>query len=231
MSLLSDARNIQSKDPAASSLAEVLLLYPGFHILLFYRAAHFFYRRGHLLLARLVSQWGRGFTGIEIHPGARIGSGLFIDHGMGVVIGETAQIGDNCTIYHQVTLGGTGKDTGKRHPTVGNNVLIGAGCKILGPVTIGDNVRLGAGSVVLQSIPGNCTAIGTPARVVRRNGLPVRPSDDLEQQDLPDLVQRELEQLLVRLQALEEKAGREAAAWGAQAKPLSNKRPRQGALR
>lgn len=203
MSLLSDARNIQSKDPAASSLAQVLLLYPGFHILIFHRVAHFFYRKGHFFLARMVSQWGRSFTGIEIHPGAQIGSALFIDHGMGIVIGETVEIGDNCTIYHQVTLGGTGKDTGKRHPTVGSNVLIGAGCKILGPVTIGDNVRLGAGSVVLRSIPANATAIGTPARVVRRRGEPVHPSDDLDQQDFPDVLQRELESLRARLQALE----------------------------
>ncbi len=212
MSLLSDARSIQHKDPAASSLAEVLLLYPGFHILLFHRAAHFFYCRGHQLLARVISQWGRGLTGIEIHPGACIGSGLFIDHGMGVVIGETAQIGDNCTIYHQVTLGGTGKNTGKRHPTVGSNVLIGAGCKILGPVTIGDNVRLGAGSVVLKSIPSNSTAIGMPAQVVRRYGMPVRPSDDLDQQDFPDPLQRQLEQILGRLQRLEAAAGRNAAS-------------------
>lgn len=212
MSLLSDARSIQHKDPAASSLAEVLLLYPGFHILLFHRAAHFFYCRGHRLLARVISQWGRGLTGIEIHPGACIGSGLFIDHGMGVVIGETAQIGDNCTIYHQVTLGGTGKNTGKRHPTVGSNVLIGAGCKILGPVTIGDNVRLGAGSVVLKSIPSNSTAIGMPAQVVRRYGMPVRPSDDLDQQDFPDPLQRQLEQILGRLQRLEAAAGRNAAS-------------------
>lgn len=212
MSLLSDARSIQHKDPAASSLAEVLLLYPGFHILLFHRAAHFFYCRGHRLLARVISQWGRGLTGIEIHPGACIGSGLFIDHGMGVVIGETAQIGDNCTIYHQVTLGGTGKNTGKRHPTVGSNVLIGAGCKILGPVTIGDNVRLGAGSVVLKSIPSNSTAIGMPAQVVRRYGMPVRPSDDLDQQDFPDPLQRQLEQILGRLQRLEAGAGRDEAS-------------------
>ena len=160
----------------------------------------------------MISQWGRGLTGIEIHPGARIGSGLFIDHGMGVVIGETAQIGDNCTIYHQVTLGGTGKNTGKRHPTVGSNVLIGAGCKILGPVTIGDNVRLGAGSVVLKSIPSNSTAIGMPAQVVRRYGMPVRPSDDLDQQDFPDPPQRQLEQILGRLQRLEAGAGRDAAS-------------------
>ena len=136
MGLLEDARNIQRLDPAAKSLVEVVLLYPGFHVLLFHRAAHWLYCHKRFFLARMVSQWGRGFTGIEIHPGAKIGRCLFIDHGMGIVFGETAEIGDNCTIYHQVTLGGTGKDTGKRHPTIGNNVLIGAGAKILGPVYI-----------------------------------------------------------------------------------------------
>ena len=124
MGLLTDARNMQSKDPAATSLAQVMLLYPGFHVLIFYKVGHWLYRHKRFFLARMVSQWGRGFTGIEIHPGATIGPGLFIDHGMGVVIGETAEIGANCTIYHQVTLGGTGKDTGKRHPTLGDNVLI-----------------------------------------------------------------------------------------------------------
>ena len=128
MSLLSDARSMREKDPAARSLAEVLLLYPGFHALVFYRAAHFFYQKRRFFIARLISQWGRGFTGIEIHPGATIGSGLFIDHGSGVVIGETAEIGNNVTLYHGVTLGGTGKDQGKRHPTVCDDVLIGAGC-------------------------------------------------------------------------------------------------------
>ena len=152
MGLLEDARNIQRLDPAAKSLVEVVLLYPGFHVLLFHRAAHWLYCHKRFFLARMVSQWGRGFTGIEIHPGAKIGRCLFIDHGMGIVFGETAEIGDNCTIYHQVTLGGTGKDTGKRHPTIGNNVLIGAGAKILGPVYIGDNSRIAAGSVVLQKL-------------------------------------------------------------------------------
>ena len=138
MSLLEDARNIQRKDPAARSVLEVILLYPGFHILVYHRIAHWLYEHGHFFLARWVSQHGRHKTGIEIHPGARIGRCLFIDHGMGIVFGETTVIGDNCTIYHGVTLGGTGKDTGKRHPTLGNNVLIGAGTKVLGPVYIGD---------------------------------------------------------------------------------------------
>ena len=151
----------------------------------------------------MVSQWGRGFTGIEIHPGAKIGRCLFIDHGMGIVFGETAEIGDNCTIYHQVTLGGTGKDTGKRHPTIGNNVLIGAGAKILGPVYIGDNSRIAAGSVVLQNLPANCTAAGVPANVVRINGEKVNPADDLNQQDVPNVLPTKLAELESRIGRLE----------------------------
>ena len=154
-------------------------------------------------LARMVSQWGRGFTGIEIHPGASIGKGLFIDHGLGVVIGETAEIGDNCTIYHQVTLGGTGKEHGKRHPTLGSNVLVGAGAKVLGPVEIGDNTRIAAGSVVLQSLPCNCTAAGIPAIVVRRDGAKICPSDDLNQQNIPDVVHSQLCELERRMGILE----------------------------
>ena len=160
MGLLADAKSMLKKDPAARSLAEVMLLYPGFHALVFYRVSHWFYKHGRLFCARMVSQWGRGFTGIEIHPGATIGDGLFIDHGAGVVIGETAEIGNNVTLYHGVTLGGTGKDEGKRHPTIGDNVLIGTGCKVLGPITIGANSRIGANSVVLSCIPANATAIG-----------------------------------------------------------------------
>ena len=155
MGLLDDARNIQRKDPAARSVLEVILLYPGFHILVYHRIAHWLYQHKRFFLARWVSQHGRRRTGIEIHPGATIGKCLFIDHGMGIVFGETTEIGDNCTIYHGVTLGGTGKDTGKRHPTLGNNVLIGAGTKVLGPVYIGDNSRIGAGSVVLRNLPAN----------------------------------------------------------------------------
>ena len=149
MSLIAEARNIQSKDPAARNLLEVVLLYPGFHILVYHRIAHWLFRHRWFFLARLVSQRGRRRTGIEIHPGATIGPGLFIDHGMGIVMGETTVIGSNCTIYHQVTLGGTGKDVGKRHPTIADNVLIGAGAKVLGPVNIGHNTRIAAGSVVL----------------------------------------------------------------------------------
>ena len=206
MGLLDDARNIQRKDPAARSVLEVILLYPGFHILVYHRIAHWLYQHKRFFLARWVSQHGRRRTGIEIHPGATIGKCLFIDHGMGIVFGETTEIGDNCTIYHGVTLGGTGKDTGKRHPTLGNNVLIGAGTKVLGPVYIGDNSRIGAGSVVLRNLPANCTAVGVPAEVVRINNKAVNPADDLDQQDLPDIVAQRLTDLDRRLGALENAA-------------------------
>ena len=189
MGLLEDARNIQRKDPAARSVLEVILLYPGFHILVYHRIAHWLYERGHFFLARWVSQHGRHRTGIEIHPGATIGKCLFIDHGMGIVFGETCEIGDNCTIYHGVTLGGTGKDTGKRHPTIGNNVMIGAGAKVLGPFKVGDNSNIAAGAVVLDEIPPDCTAVGVPAHIVRRNGVRV---DDLDQVHIPDPVAQEL---------------------------------------
>ena len=203
MSLISDARNIQSKDPAARSVLEVMLLYPGFHILVYHRVAHWLYRHKRFFLARWVSQRGRRHTGIEIHPGATIGPGLFIDHGMGVVIGETAEIGANCTIYHQVTLGGTGKDVGKRHPTIHDNVLIGAGSKILGPVTVGCNSRIAAGSVLLTDLPPNVTAAGVPAIIVRRNGARVVPSNDLNQRDIPDVLRERFTSLELRLEALE----------------------------
>ena len=206
MGLLDDARNIQRKDPAARCVLEVILLYPGFHILVYHRIAHWLYQHKRFFLARWVSQHGRRRTGIEIHPGATIGKCLFIDHGMGIVFGETTEIGDNCTIYHGVTLGGTGKDTGKRHPTLGNNVLIGAGTKVLGPVYIGDNSRIGAGSVVLRNLPANCTAVGVPAEVVRINNKAVNPADDLDQQDLPDLVAQRLTDLDRRLGVLENAA-------------------------
>ena len=188
MGLLEDARNIQRKDPAARSVLEVILLYPGFHILVYHRIAHWLFEHKHFFLARWVSQRGRHKTGIEIHPGAKIGSCLFIDHGMGIVFGETAEIGDNCTIYHGVTLGGTGKDTGKRHPTLGDNVLIGAG------------------SVVLKNLPANCTAVGVPAEVVRINNKAVNPADDLDQQDLPDIMAQRLVDLDRRIGQLEKAA-------------------------
>ena len=164
-----DAKNIQQKYPAARNIFEVILLYPGFHALFSHRIAHFFYNIKLFFIARLISQLTRFFTGIEIHPGATIGKRLMIDHGMGIVIGETAVIGNDCVIYHQVTLGGTGKEKLKRHPTIGNNVLIGAGAKLLGPINIGDNVKIGAGSVVLKSVEKNSTVVGVPEdRVIKR---------------------------------------------------------------
>ena len=208
MSLLEDARNIQRKDPAARSVLEVILLYPGFHILVYHRIAHWLYEHGHFFLARWVSQHGRHKTGIEIHPGARIGRCLFIDHGMGIVFGETTVIGDNCTIYHGVTLGGTGKDTGKRHPTLGNNVLIGSGAKVLGPFTIGDNARIAAGAVVLEEVPANATAVGVPARVVRVNGVKVGALDQIHYGDpvAQEIcrMQYQLTKLQAQMEALEQ---------------------------
>lgn len=158
-----DIESVMKNDPAARSKIEVLLLYQSIHVLIFYRIANRLYRFKLFFLARLISQLGRFFTGIEIHPGAKIGKGLFIDHGMGVVIGETAEIGDNVTIYHGVTLGGTGKEKGKRHPTVGNNVIIGCGAKVLGPINIGDGAKIGANAVVLKDVPQGKTAVGIPA--------------------------------------------------------------------
>ena len=204
MGLLADAKSMLKKDPAARSLAEVMLLYPGFHALVFYRVSHWFYKHGRLFCARMVSQWGRGFTGIEIHPGATIGDGLFIDHGMGIVIGETAEVGDYCTIYHGVTLGGTGKDTGKRHPTIGNNVLISTGAKVLGPFTVGDNSRIGANAVVLQEVPPDSTVVGVKARIVKIGGHRV-PSFDLDQVNVPDPLAQELCRLEHRVYINEQK--------------------------
>ena len=159
-----DLERILKEDPAAKSKLEVLLLYPCVHAIIAYRLTHFLYKHKLFFLARLISQLSRFFTGIEIHPGAKIGKGLFIDHGMGVVIGETAEVGDNVTIYHGVTLGGTGKHSGKRHPTIGDNVLIGTGAKVLGPITVGNNAKIGANSVVLHNVPEGATAVGIRAK-------------------------------------------------------------------
>lgn len=167
MSILSrDIRAIFERDPAARSIIEVILCYPGLHALWLHRFAHVFHRWRMYTTARLISHFNRWLTGIEIHPGARIGSGVFIDHGLGVVIGETTEIGDDCTLYQGVTLGGTGKDKGKRHPTLGRNVTVSAGAKVLGPVTLGDGCKIGAGAVVLKSVPPACTAVGVPARII-----------------------------------------------------------------
>jgi serine O-acetyltransferase len=167
--LYEDARNIKEKDPAARNILTVIFLYPGFQILVYHRINHFLYKHKLYILARCISQFARFMTAIEVHPGAIIGRRLFIDHGMGIVIGETSEIGDDCTIYHQVTLGGTGKDTGKRHPTVKNNVMIGAGSKVLGPIVIGNNVKVGANAVILKSVPDNTTVVGVPGKEVKKN--------------------------------------------------------------
>lgn len=184
---------VKQRDPAARSTAEILLLYSGVHAMMAHRIANRLQKEGKFFSARAISQIARHFTGIEIHPAATIGKGLFIDHGMGVVIGETAEIGDNCTIYQGVTLGGTGKDVGKRHPTLGDNVMIGAGAKVLGPVKVGSNSKIAANAVVLHEVPENSTAVGIPAKVVRRDG--VRVQNDLDQIHIPDPVAQELARL------------------------------------
>lgn len=197
-----DIRVIRERDPAATSDLEVALLYSGFHAVLAYRLSHKLYKHNKHFAARMVSQGARFLTGIEIHPGAKIGKGLFIDHGSAVVIGETAEIGDNCTIYQGVTLGGTGKHVGKRHPTLGDNVMIGSGAKVLGPFKVGSNSKIAANAVVLEEIPENSTAVGIPARVVKRAGTKVSPCD-LDQVHLPDPVAQELCKLTIRIEQLE----------------------------
>ena len=183
MSIRDDIKGIFERDPAATNIVEVLLAYPGLHALLFHRLAHGLHRRGIPVLPRFVSHLGRFLTGIEIHPGAKIGNRFFIDHGMGVVIGETAEVGDNVLLYQGVTLGGTGKQRGKRHPTVGNNVTVGVGAKVLGAITIGNNVKIGAGAVVLRDVPDNCAATGVPAKIVAfRDPL----DGTLRRENLPD---------------------------------------------
>ena len=189
-----DIRAVLERDPAAKSTLEVLLCYPGVHALLCHRLAHFLFCHRFILLSRLLSQFSRFITGVEIHPGAKIGSALFIDHGMGVVIGETTEIGSNVTIYQGVTLGGTGKEKGKRHPTVCDNVVIGAGAKVLGPIEIGSGVRIGAGSVVLNPVPPGSTVVGIPGRIVFYKGEKVA-SVNLNHTDLPDPVAEVLNRL------------------------------------
>jgi serine O-acetyltransferase len=199
--LIADFRIIFDRDPAARNWLEVLVCYPGLQALSFHRFAHWLYRIKIPFLPRLISHFGRFFTGIEIHPGAQIGKGVFIDHGMGIVIGETAIVGDYSLIYQGVTLGGTGKETGKRHPTVGENVVMGAGAKVLGNIQIGNNVRIGAGSVVLQDVPSNCTVVGVPGRIVYRSGVRVNP---LEHGNLPDSEAAVIRKLVDRIEFLEE---------------------------
>ena len=199
-----DIRLIKERDPAARNAVEILLTYPSLSAIRSYKIAHWFYKKKMFTAARIISQRSRKRTGIEIHPGATIGKGLFIDHGMGVVIGETAVIGDNCLLYQGVTLGGTGKDKGKRHPTLGDNVLVGAGAKILGPFKVGNNVKIAANAVVLNAIPDNCTAVGVPARIVRRNGKKVTPcvTQEIDQVHIPDPVSLELCRLSAQVEEL-----------------------------
>ncbi len=204
--LKQDIECVWARDPAARSVFEILFLYPGFKAIRLHRRANFFYRHKLYFLARWVSQIASRKTGIEIHPAATIGDRFFIDHGTGVVIGETAEIGNNVTLYQGVTLGGTGKDTGKRHPTIGNNVMIGSGAKVLGPVVIGDNSRIAAGAVVLHDIPANSTAVGVPARVVKKDGVRV---EELDQINIPDPVAQEISRLETEIENLKKQIGKE----------------------
>lgn len=213
--LKEDIAIIKERDPAARSSLEIWLTYSGLHAIRAYRVAHWFHKKGLLMIARIISQRARNKTGIEIHPGAKIGKGLFIDHGMSVVIGETTEIGDYCLLYQGVTLGGTGKDQGKRHPTLGNNVLVGSGAKVLGPFKVGDNARIAANAVVLKEVPPNSTAVGVPARIVRKDGAKTDDANqskdqkdfccpqDLDQIHIPDPVSQELCRLKKHLQKLE----------------------------
>jgi serine O-acetyltransferase len=206
--LLDDIRAIRERDPAARGLVEILLCYPGLHAILLHRLGHRLWRLRVPVLPRLVSHLGRLVTGIEIHPGASLGRGVFIDHGMGVVIGETAEVGNNVTMYQGVTLGGTGKQQGKRHPTIGDDVVIGAGAQVLGAITIGEGSKIGGGAVVLRDVPANATAVGVPAKIVMMNGQRVDP---LEHAKIPDPVTEVIEQLQQRLRELEQRvAGLEA---------------------
>ena len=195
-----DIAAVKERDPAATSTLQILLLYPGLKAIRMHRRANWLWHHNQKFWARYVSQRAARKTGIEIHPAATIGRRFFIDHGTGVVIGETAEIGDDVTIYQGVTLGGTGKDTGKRHPTIGNGVMIGAGAKVLGPFKVGDNSNIAAGAVVLEEIPPDCTAVGVPARVVKRNGLRV---DSLDQVHIPDPVSQELCRMRVQVEHLQ----------------------------
>lgn len=199
-----DIQAVFERDPAARSVLEVVLLYPGLHALWAYRIAHWLWEHNFKLLGRWVSQLARGLTGIEIHPGAKIGKGFFIDHGMGVVIGETAEIGDNVTLYHGVTLGGTSLNKGKRHPTLEDNVVVGAGAKILGAITIGANSRIGANAVVVKSVPPNSVVVGVPGQIVKRKEERVAPQVDLNHNVLPDMIGASVISLMARVNALEQ---------------------------
>ena len=199
-----DLNAIMLRDPAAKSRLEAALCYPGLHAIWLHRIAHHFYKKGWVVFPRLVNTFSRFLTGIDIHPGATLGPGLFIDHGMGVVIGETAIVGDNCTIYQGVTLGGTGKDKGKRHPTLGNNVLVGCGAKLLGNFTVGDNAKIAANAVVLSDVPENCTCVGIPARIVRRNNEKI--AGNFDHVHMPDPISQEFCRIQIRLDNLEKRS-------------------------
>jgi len=201
--LRGDIRTVMERDPAARSMVEVLLCYPGVHALAFHRLAHAMWRHGWTIPARFLSHVSRFVTGIEIHPAAKLGPGLFIDHGMGVVIGETAEVGENVTLLQGVTLGGTSLKREKRHPTLGNNVVVGAGAKIIGGFKIGDGSRIGAGSVVVREVPTNSVVVGVPGRVTYRDGQRVAGDIDLDQTDLPDPVSKAIEKLVDRIRVLE----------------------------
>ena len=204
LSILSETLGAyQARDPAARSKLEVFLLYPGVHATIYHRIAHGLWTRDLRFFARAVSQWSRFWTGIEIHPGATIGRRLVIDHGSGIVIGETAEIGDDCLLYHGVTLGGTGKDQGKRHPTLGNNVLVGNGARILGPFKVGDNARIAAGSVVLSEVPPDSTAVGVPAQIVRVHGQETHYADDVDQINVENPLLEKMAAMSSRLEFLE----------------------------
>ena len=201
------------EDPAARSVLEIVLCYPGFHAILWHRVAYWLYARKVPLLPRMISQLNRWLTGIEIHPGAKIGRRFFIDHGMGVVIGETAEIGDDVLLYQGVTLGGTGKEKGKRHPTLGNHVVVGSGAKVLGNISIGDHVKIGAGSVVVKPVPDHSTVVGVPGRIVRQRGEKAQETEDdvLQHGRLPDPVMQLIEELTRRVQQLEARSQEEGA--------------------
>jgi serine O-acetyltransferase len=215
MSMLSFFRTVKEdigaifeRDPAARSFIEVILCYPGLHAIMLHRISHSLYKSGFIVLPRVISNIARFFTGIEIHPGAKLGRRVFIDHGTGVVIGETAEVGDNVTIYQGSTLGGTGKEKGKRHPTIGNNVVISSGAKILGPFTVGDNSKIGAGSVVLKEVPPNCTVVGVPGRIVVKDDKKINNdyrNIDLDQIKLPDPIMEELVYLKDKVLELQNK--------------------------
>ena len=219
-SLRADIAIIRDRDPAARGVLEILLCYPGLHALCLHRLSHRLWRAGLPLIPRLMSQLGRLVTGVEIHPGARIGQGVFIDHGMGVVIGETAVVGNRCLLYQGVTLGGTGKQSGQRHPVLSENVVVGAGAKVLGGISVGANTRIGAGSVLLRDVDADCTVVGVPGRVIHQSGVRINP---LAHSQLPDAEAQVIRNLMERIDALENALARAGQAPAAQAQSLRDR--------